>query len=305
MTWFFVAILGHTLNGVAMVIDKILLRNAFRRSATYAGLVGIFSFLALAVLPWVESWPAGTMLFIAFLSGSAFVFALRAFYASLKRSEASRIIPIVGSLIPIFTLAGTSVFLGERLAWDQGIGFAFLVLATIVLSSTGSKAARPSAATVAFAVIASFLFAVSFVAAKAVYGTTGFLGGFLATRLAAGGTAIVMLVILDRYAGREVLSLLRPKRASRPGTLKHAVALAIFGQSMGALGFIAVQYAISGGSAAIVNALQAVQYALIVLAALVFRSKARTLLGERMSGSAAAFKIFAIILTAIGLALVV
>ncbi|MCR4278654.1 MAG: EamA family transporter, partial [bacterium] len=206
MTWFFIAIFGHTLNGIAFIVDKILLQKAFKRSATYAGLVGILSLFSIVVFPWVETWPTGFMLMIAILSGATFIFALRSFFASLNRAEASRVVPIVGSLIPIFTLVGSALFLHERLTIWQGIGFTLLILATIILSGTG-KASRPQWDAIRFAIFSSILFAVSFVAGKAVYDASGFLGGFLVTRLSAFATALFMVTVLDRFAGREILSI--------------------------------------------------------------------------------------------------
>ncbi len=304
MTWFFAAILGHIANGGAFIIDKILLQKAFKRSATYAGLVGLLSLFSIVIYPWVDSWPTGAMVWVAFVSGATFIFALRAFFASLSRAEASRVVPIVGSLIPIFTLLGTWAFLNERLSTTQGIGFGVLILATIILSGSG-KASRPSGKAVAFSVISAVLFAVSFVTGKAVYDASGFLGGFLLTRLAAAGTAILMVTVLDPFAGREILSIIHPKSRRGAKVAKSAAGLAVVGQSMGAGGFILVQFAISEGSAAIVNALQAVQYTLIVLVAFIFRKKAKALLGERLHRSVVIPKLFAIALTAVGMALVV
>ncbi|MBU1349164.1 hypothetical protein KJ781_03810, partial [Patescibacteria group bacterium] len=79
MTWFIYAIIGHLANGAAFIIDKALLSTAFKRSATYAGMVGILSSLVLVAIPWVPSWPAGLMLLVAIVSGATFIFALHTF----------------------------------------------------------------------------------------------------------------------------------------------------------------------------------------------------------------------------------
>ena len=61
MDWFYLAIIGHLANGVSFLIDKILLRSAFSRSATYAGLVGILSFAVVVLVPFVTVCPTGTV----------------------------------------------------------------------------------------------------------------------------------------------------------------------------------------------------------------------------------------------------
>ena len=306
MPWILIAILGHLSNGVAFVIDKILLRSAFARSATYAGLVGLLSTVLVLAVPFVHFWPQGDVWLAAAVSGAGFVFALWAFFASLARAEASRVVPIVGSLIPMFTLAGAFVFLGERLADMTFVGFFILIIATVLLS--GGKRGHISHTTIWMSVASALLFALSSITGKAVYENAGFLGGFIATRLFDSLTSLFILCVLDREAGREALKIFFPSlqgssKDKQPGRL--AAFLAIIGQCLGALGFVLVQYAISMGSASIVNALQAVQYAFLVLFAIAMRSRARALLGEDLERHVLLRKVAALILTALGMYLIV
>lgn len=306
MNWFTLAIIGHLANGVAFVIDKILLRSAFSRSATYAGIVGFLSFIVVVAVPFVKVWPSGAIWLAAIASGVTFIVALWAFFAALARAEASRVVPIVGSLIPILTLAGAFVFLGERLSDRNFVGFALLILATFILSSGGKG--HPGKDTVWLAVTSAFLFAVSSVTGKATYDAAGFLGGFISTRLAAASTALLLITVVDRKAGREVLSIIRPwthgtSKHKQPG--KIAALLALIGQSLGAVGFLFVQWGISKGSASIVNAMQAIQYALLVLVALALRHKAPHLLGENLTRRVLALKTVALVITAVGMYLIV
>jgi drug/metabolite transporter (DMT)-like permease len=308
MSWFLLAIIGHLANGVAFVIDKILLKSAFTRSATYAGIVGMLSFIVIFAAPFVDQWPTGTMAIVATVSGATFILALWAFFAALARAEASRVVPIVGSLIPILTLAGAFVFLGERLSDKNFIGFGLLILATIILSSGGRG--KPSHDAVWLAVTSAFLFAIASVTAKALYDDVGFLGGFLTTRLAAAATALLIAFAIDRAAGQEILSIVRPradhassKQNKQPGRL--SAILAIVGQTLGAIGFLFVQWAVSKGSASIVNSMQAVQYGLLVLVGLALHKHHPQLLGENVTGKTLWIKAFALVVTAVGMALIV
>lgn len=306
MSWFFLAIVGHLANGIAFVIDKILLRTAFSRSATYAGLVGILSAVTLFAIPFIRVWPEGGTWILTIVSGTTFVIALWAFFAALARAEASRIVPIVGSLIPILTLVGTYVFLGERLSDKTFLGFGILIVATILLSRGG--AGRPTSEAVWLSVTSAFLFAVASITAKATYDSVGFFGGFITTRIAAAVTALFLLVVIDRKAGEEALTILRPSlRATskhrQPGKLSGI--LALFGQGLGAVGFLFVQWATAKGSASVVNAMQAVQYALLVLAGLVLAKYAPKLLGENLTRRTILVKSAALAMTALGMYLIV
>lgn len=304
MNWIVVAIIGHLANGASFMIDKALLSTAFKRSATYAGLVGILSAAVIVAVPWVDAWPRGNVLLIGLLSGITFVFGLWAFFAALSRAEASRVVPIVGSLIPVLTLLGTFLFLDERLTSSRLAGFALLVIATAILSSSGG-AARPSKATVALAVASAALFAVASVTGKFIYDAAGFLPGFLTTRLAAVATALVVVSLLDPLAGGELWSMVRPpKNASRKKNGKAAL-LAMIGQTIGAVGFLLVQLATAWGSAAIVNALQAVQYAFLVLIGFIPYKNVTRLLGEKINRRTIVVKVGALLITAVGLALIV
>ncbi len=306
MSWLLLAVIGHLVNGVAFVIDTILLRTAFSRSATYAGLVGLLSSLVIFAVPFVNRWPQGMAWILALIGGATFVLALWAFFGALARAEASRVVPIVGSLIPILTLAGAFAFLGERLSDRMFIGFGFLILATVILSSRGKG--RPAPDAVWLSVTSAFLFAISSVTVKFTYDAAGFLSGFVTSRIAAAAMALILLALVDRRAGKEALTIAFPsKRTSskhkQPGKL--ASILTISGQLLGAIGFLFVQWAIAKGSASIVNALQAVQYMLLVLAGFALHRRAPHLLGENVTRKALLLKAAALIIAGVGLYLIV
>jgi drug/metabolite transporter (DMT)-like permease len=307
MSWLIFAVIGHLANGAAFAIDKMLLKSAFSRSATYAGLVGVLSTIVVLAVPFVVSWPQGGGWFLAVVSGAAFIFALWAFFAAMARAEASRVVPIVGSLIPVFTLAGSFAFLAERLSDRTFVGFGLLIIATFMLSG-GKTAGRPNSQTVWLAVTAAILFAVSSVTGKAVYDASGFFGGFVVSRLAAALTALGLLALIDPKAGQEAWNIIQPAKEGRskskqPGNL--AGILALVGQGLGAIGFVLIQYAMSKGSASLVNALQAVQYAFLVMLALALRKRALQLLGEHLDKRTLLLKGTALGITAVGMYLLV
>lgn len=300
MSWFLFALFGHLSNGIAFVIDKILLNAAFKRSATYAGLVGILSFVVLFAAPWVERWPQGIEWAIALGSGATFILALWAFFEALARAEASRVVPIIGSLIPILTLIGSYLFLGERLSGQALIGFALLIVATTVLSGGGKG--RLDEETVWIAILSAALFAIASVTGKAAYDQIGFLGGFLTTRIAAAITAVCLLFLIDTKAGAEFKHIIFPQnKTPKKAGNKRAAFLALFGQCLGAAGFVLVQLGVAHGSASIVNAMQAVQYALLVVIGIILHKRAPQLLGEELSRETTIRKSIALVLTAIGM----
>jgi len=305
-TWALVALGGHIANGAAFVIDKSLMSRSFKRAATYAGIVGLLGILALVLIPFGVQLPTTLGWVWMVVSGATFVLALWTFFTALSMGEASRVVPIIGSLIPILTLIGTASFLGERLMQNQAIGFSLLIVATIILAG-GKAKSRLSRNTIIMAICAAVLFSVSFITVKLGYESDGFLTTFTISRLVGFATAFLILAF-DTAALKEVKRAILPSERSSNGQRKGkraALILVVFAQSLGAVGFVLVQYAISLGSAAIVNALQAIQYAFLVLVAFIFAKKAPNLLGEDLTLQTVIQKSIAIIIVAAGLWLVV
>ncbi len=302
MTWLLAAVGGHLMNAAAFIIDKSLLTAAFKRSGTYAFVIGLISASILIFLPTV-SWnlDAGAWLAVG-IFGSVFVLALWAFFEALSRAEASRIVPIVGSLVPVFTLVDSAAVLGERLPIRTLLGLVFLIGATVLLTRGGERGHRLRVSTAGLCVAAAFLFAASSVSGKYAFEHVPFLDAFVLSRLFSLAFAAAIPIVSPR-ARREIASLLRPGRHPTGPQPGHVLLMAA-GQASGAVGFVGVQYAISLGSATVVNALQAVQYAAIVLVAWLGGKRLSGLLKEDLSRKTLVLKGVAIALVGIGLVLV-
>jgi len=297
-TWLPIAILGHLLNACAFLVDKALLSTAFRKSGTYATLIGVLSCFVFLAAPWTtipsaDAWPSVAGF------GALFVLAVWTFFEALRRAEATRVVPIIGSLVPIFTLIGTSIFLGERLSTNGYIGFGFLVVATGILASGRGKG-RLSTGTIGVCVLSAVLFAASSTLGKHAFASTGFLDVFVWSRLATLVVA-VGIGLLASGVKDELKKLIFVKSKGAAVKESFALGLMFFGQTCGAFGFLFVQYAVSQGSASIVNALQAVQYAALVMVAWFGGERLAGLLHERRSISSYLAKGIAIVLVAIGL----
>ncbi|MBP6944987.1 EamA family transporter [Patescibacteria group bacterium] len=299
MSWILLAILGHLSNAITFIIDKTLLTSTWKTSATYASLIATLSVVIVVASPWVTTWPTGDALISSIIFGAAFVGSVWAFFEALRHAEASRVVPIVGSLNPLFTLIGAILFLGDTLSPRMGIGFALLLVSTILLAR-GSSKSRVDSKTIGLAVLAAVLFALSSIAGKDAFAQASFLGVLITSRIAAAIIGILIGLGI-KNARQELLSIVKPKAANAPSA---PLALALTGQVAGALGFILVNIALAQGSAAIVNALQAVQYAAIVLVAWLGGKRLQLLLKEDVSKKILLQKGFAILLVGIGLWLI-
>ena len=297
-SWIFLAILGHLANAVAFIIDKVLLTTTLKRSATYAVLISTLSLVVIVAAPWVQHWPNHSLYLPIMGYGGLFVLGLWAFFEALKRSEASRVVPIVGSFVPIFTLLEAVLFLQEKFTAQQLFGFFVLLIATWLLTRKNKSSVQRSKHSMTLLILAALLFATASVLGKYAFAHGEFLGVFVSSRVVAGIVGIVLGLLISGVK-QELFSLIRGGKSNQRTPI-----WAIIGQLFGALGFILISIAIAQGSAPMVNVLQAVQYGAIVLVAWFGSKRLRELLNEEKNRHIILTKTLAIILIALGLMLI-
>ena len=231
--WLPIAIVGHLFNAGAFLVDKVLLSSAFKRSGTYAALMGglsCFVFIAAPFthLPSLEAWPS----ILAF--GALFVLAIWMFFESLRRAEATRVVPIIGSLIPVFTLIDTSIFLGERLSDYGYLGFGFLVLATGMLAGGRGKN-RIALSTIGICVLSAILFAASSTFGKNAFHMSPFLDVFVWSRLSA--ILFSLCILLFAPGVKKEFAMLFPERRRRRKTCPRILSSCFLDKRVELLGF--------------------------------------------------------------------
>ncbi len=302
MSWLLIAIIAHFLNAGIFIIDKYLLKRGFPNPLSYAFYMGILSIFVLLLAPFGFSIPSVTQIIISLAAGIVWLLAIIIFYTALHKGEASRVVPTVGGLIPLFTLALSFIFLGERLSLKELFAFCLLVSGGIILSLLVTKTKvffkdKEIVLTKAFipALGAALVFAVYFVMIKFVFLNQDFVSGIIWIRLGAVLGALLLLIPLS----------FRQMIFKKGETIKtKALGLFLSAKSLGALSGLLLYWAIFLGSVTLVNALQGVQYLfLLVLAFLLFRKFPS--LKEQFERRVLVQKIFAIILICLGLMVLV
>lgn len=302
MNWLFLAIGGHLANAAAFLVDKMLLTKAFKRSATYAVLMGSVSSVIVFASSWVPAWPVRTLFPIILAFGGCFVFALWAFFEAMRREEVSRVVPIVGALVPIFTWIGEYFFLGGIFPAKELIGFFLLIVSTILFTRGSAKRKAVSWEVIELAIIAALLFAIASLCGKYAFDRAPFLGVLIISRLCGLVIALFIALIAGAATRAEIRSVLFPKKKPVQQTISFgATFLVLVGQFLGGVGFICVHLAMIQGSAAIVNALQAIQYGVLVLLGWIGGARLRALLREDVSRNVLLQKGMGVVTVALGL----
>ena len=223
--------------------------------------------------PWLLHFP-GIFLFIAnLLTGFLFAAALFFLYEALMRGGAARTIILIGGLIPIFSTAISWIFLGTVLSIQQFLGLALLLVGIFLIAFLPDKhsfweklwqSLKPEAHkknSIFLIILAAFFYASFFVATKYVYTGQDFWSAFIWVRL--GALIAVLFFLFDKKSRREIIRNLKGDGNGKKHHKKN-IFLFLFNQALGSLAFILQNYAIFLGPVAIINALQGVQYAIML-----------------------------------------
>lgn len=320
----FAAIVSYFLNAGVYVADKFLLSKQVHSSIVYAFYVGIWSvgnFALLIFFPWVPSWQ---QLWLDLAAGFLFLFTLIFWYKALHQSEATRVVPIVGALTPIFSFVFSFIFLGAKLSSQEFISFMLLIAGGILISIKRTRVyffketvercktvacrvfervsvnARPTSRLFFNSIVAAICFAAYFVFIKYIYSHTDqpFMGAFVWSRL---GSFIGVLAILLVPSWRRLISDSKTteKRSMKQLLFFLGVRLAA------AAAFIMLNWAISLGNVSIINALQGMQYVFLLLIVIGLARRYPKLLNEEIGSNVMLQKTIGALLVGIGLYLLV
>lgn len=317
MWWVIIAVLSYFINAGVYVADKFLLSNRVHSSVTYAFYVGIwsiFNFTLLIFEPWVPNFQE---LMIDLFAGGLFLMTLVFWYKALHQSEATRVVPIVGALVPIFSFFFSFIFLGETLSERHLLAFVVLINGGILISVKktrfymmkevkekfkrtfgdvfGSIHAeyRSTKRLILNSTVSAAYFAGYYVLIKYIYSTQPFIGSFVWSRL---GTFLGVLVILFIPEWRKKI-LEQRKDAQKPKNFAFFISVRL----LAALAFIMLNWAISMGNVALVSSLQGVQYVFLIFLVLFLSRKFPKIMDEELGGGVMLQKAIGISLITTGL----
>ncbi len=296
--WIVVVIIAHILNAINFIVDKLLLSKFVRSPVVYAFMIGSLGMAVVVAFPWAWYLPSGAQLAVDAMAGASLILALLFFFKALQIGEASRVPPLVGGLIPIFTFVLSYFFLGERLSSRELIAFLLLLVGSVLITIMKSKSEKKQALIKKgyfYAVAAGLLFAISFVLTKYAYLEQEFLSAFIWIRF--GSFAVVLFFLLSSDRRQQI-------KTAFQGASRKVRAVFIGNQILGAAAFLLLNYAISLASVSLINALQGVQYVFLILAMAVLVKVFPRFFTEKITREIVIQKVIAIILIGAGLSLI-
>lgn len=308
MLWILLALVAHAGNGLVFIVDKGLLGTESgagdpKRLAFYSGLL---SALAIVLVALDFAPPTGFVVLWSLIAGVLFVSALWLFFTALDSDETSRVVPITGSAVPLFTLLFAVLFLGEVLSGRQLLAVLLLILGGAVLSMQLRQTRGLSFRALWTSIAAGAAFAAYFAVVKYLYDSfQPFWSAFAYSRLGVGIAALVLLgpIVWSSRSRTQVKA--KPAASKRRRKTLQYIAGAFFGSKvLGTAMFILQNYAISLGSVTVVNALQGTQYLFVLLVAALMSRLLPKLFREELHRVALMQKVAGISLISFGLMLV-
>mgnify|MGYP001596127921 CR=1 FL=1 len=291
MLWIYLIIIAQLLNAVVTLVDKHFVTSSLiGKPVVYAFYIGILSGVAVLLLPFgVVLSPTMTILWLSSVVGISYTFSLLFLFKSLKLSDASDVIPALGAVNAIATFGFGFVFLGGNLTGNFLYGFILLVMGTFITSyfHLTKKATL-------FLIIAGILFGFSTVFLKELFNQTAFWNGFFWSRLA----NVLGVAILFLWPGN-AKAILENIKTSSMGTKAAVVANKI----IAGFAFLLMLYAIKLGDISIVNALTGVQFAFLLLFAVLFTKRFPQYFYESVHHHTILRKLIATVLIMVGLIL--
>lgn len=300
-TWILIVITAHFLNAIVSIVDKhIVTAGKVSKPIVYAFYVGILSTLSILIfsfnilplkiegLPHINNvyFPDIKLSTFSILSGYLFLVALVSLYSAFKKSDASDVVPVVGSSNAIFTFIISFIFLGEVLTKNFLIGFIFLVVGTVILSHF-----RFSYKVLGFSLLSGIFYAGYYSLMKVMFNDYAFDQAFFWSRIGLLFASVSLLIV--PYYKKIIF------QGTKQSKVKHG--LWILGNNiLGGIAGISLLKATELGSVTIVQALNGLQFAFLIIISVIFGKITPVSFGENNNISDIVQKILSVSLIIIG-----
>lgn len=301
MTWILVATSAYFLGAFAVLLDKFLLGSKRVSSPqVYTFYVGVFGLGAFLFAPFGLSIPSSGQIYLSLFSGALYMAGIFALNLSINKAEASRVTPVVFSVVPLATYAISFLIKDEKLTLMQLGGVALLIFGGLLISFDLPLKLSKRKFFKGFytSCLAGVLLAVSYVTFKMLSDEQTFFSGFIWMRIG-GFVGVLLFLFLPTWRKAIFKSFTHAKKPSR--THVHTGGLFIANKILGGTSAILIYVAIGLGSVTLVNSMVSLQYVFVLLLVAIASRKHPEVFAEKLLFWDWAQKIAAIVVIAIGM----
>jgi uncharacterized membrane protein len=266
MHWLTFALAGYFFNAVTALFDKFLLSGRIKEPVVYAFFVSVLSLFVVVLVPFGYRPIPWQTAVVFVISGMLFLYGLVAFYNAVKKSEISRVAPLVGITISVIAGVASLAFgPAANLSFSPGHFFSLLVLLAGAFLIAFDLPLKKNDALMKSTLLAGVLMALSLLFLKTGYRNADFINGLLWSRLGfiVGGFS---LFIIPEYR-KAILDNTRGLSSSNKHHVMTGI-LFILNKVFGAIATFFLTYAVFLGPVTFVQALNGIQYAFVLILAI-------------------------------------
>lgn len=256
MEWVYIVLFAYLLQAVVFIFDALLINKKLGNAASYAFFVAILGLAAFALAPFGFSFVPQHVFLLSLFAGAAFTYGSLFLYRALKKHETSRVIPVIGGTVPLFSFLLSFIFLPDRLAPNQLLALILLVLGTVFITIPLHHDRRHhiKPMMVGEMLLSALLFAAWGMLTKRVFDETNFINGVIWVRIGAAIAALLLLV--GPELRKHILHGKQKLNAKIGGSI-------IANKTLGAAAGMLILYAIARGNPTLVHALQGAQFVVL------------------------------------------
>lgn len=284
-------LLAYFLSGIAVLVDKFLLTSKITNPLIYVFYLSLVSLLILVLVPFTI-FPSLVVFLLASISTIVWTSGLVFMYLALKEGLVTRVIPVNGTLIPIFLLIA-AIF--TKSVTDIEIAAILVLILGLILLTIFEWRGKITLRETVYIVLSALLFAGSYLFLREAYLRTNFLTVLVWSRVVLVPLGFLIVVIpksrrMVLGSGEKSFSLF-----SKQGLLFLA------GQASGGTSEILLTFSVSLATPALVNSLQGSQYLFLFIASLFLGKKFPEVFKEKHTHLKTTLKVIGILCIAVGL----
>lgn len=292
------AVLGYLSMAMVAVFDKYLLHSRISKPAVYAFYVSVFSLFALAFIPLGFAYPGIKIVIYSFVSGIFFIYGLVALYRAVQENEISRISPLVGTIIPLISVAYAYFFLNERLGGYGIVAVLLLVIGGFLISFDLPIYSLKLFRGFKYAFLSATFQVISFGILKEVFNNVDFINGFIWNRIGffLAGISLFIFPIFRKQIMESFIQKGKTKKRILSTWL-----LFVLNKILAAVGSFLIVLAISKGSVSAVNAISSIQFVFVLIFVSLLSIWHRSIYQEKLKLNDWVQKILAVFIIGLGL----
>lgn len=264
-------LLAYFFNSLAVLTNKFLLQKTIPDPLIYIFYISLVSFLAVLAIPFTHI-PTFDTFILASLSTLLWTLGAYFMFKALKIGQVSRVIPIIGTLIPLILLVLASQ--NHAITKSQSLAVWFLIVGMVFLN-LNTWHGKFSIREIIFEVLSALFFAVSYLILREAYLKLDFFSVLVWSRLILLPLGIIILIIPT------LRHKIFTKSGPRINFFSKTGVIFIGGQLSGAISELLLLFSVSLANPALVNSLQGTQYVFLLIFALVLSRKYPSIFEEK------------------------